>query len=175
MNIPASIKTSLKVRDRFSCVILDNNRDIIGQYEGYVPSFFPGNHYGDYLELKIDLETGQILNWGEEITKLDLIELITKDINYDEFEDEREDKELLNFANKVDVLKISAKVSDSFFCIIYDKDYHSIGEYSGYVPSFFPGNHYGDYVMLDIELKTRKILNWKKVTPEDLENFGELE
>ena len=37
MNIPASIKTSLKVRDRFSCVILDNNRDIIGQYEGYVP------------------------------------------------------------------------------------------------------------------------------------------
>lgn len=46
MNIPASIKTSLKVRDRFSCVILDNNRDIIGQYEGYIPSFFPGNHYG---------------------------------------------------------------------------------------------------------------------------------
>lgn len=63
MNIPASIKTSLKVRDRFSCVILNNNRDIIGQYEGYVPSFFPGNHYGDYVMLDIELKSRKILNW----------------------------------------------------------------------------------------------------------------
>lgn len=31
--------------------------------EDYVPDFFPGEHYGDYLILDIDLETGQITNW----------------------------------------------------------------------------------------------------------------
>ena len=31
--------------------------------DGYVPEFFPEDHYGDYLDLKIDIETGQILNW----------------------------------------------------------------------------------------------------------------
>ncbi|EPP7234042.1 hypothetical protein ACTOJ1_000958 [Shigella flexneri] len=71
MNIPASIKTSLKVRDRFSCVILDNNKDIIGQYEGYVPSFFPGNHYGNYVMLDIELKTRKILNW-KKVTPEDL-------------------------------------------------------------------------------------------------------
>ncbi|MCY1454717.1 hypothetical protein D9M71_718000 [compost metagenome] len=35
----------------------------MGSYEGYVPDFFPGDHYGDYLILNIDLETGQIKNW----------------------------------------------------------------------------------------------------------------
>ncbi|MGF0237226.1 hypothetical protein ACQR3P_30300 [Rhodococcus sp. IEGM1300] len=35
----------------------------MGSYEGYVPDFFPGQHYGDYLILSIDLETGQIKNW----------------------------------------------------------------------------------------------------------------
>lgn len=175
MNIPASIKTSLKVRDRFSCVILDANKNIIGEYEGYVPNFFPGDHYGDYVELKIDLAKGLVLNWDKEISKIDIVELITKDINYDEFEDDRGDKTLLDFANNVDVLKMSLKVSDSFFCVIYDKDGNKISDYNGYVPSFFPGNHYGDYVMLDIELSTGKILNWKKVVPENIEDFGELE
>ena len=32
--------------------------------EDYVPDFFPGDHYGDYLILDIDLETGLITNWN---------------------------------------------------------------------------------------------------------------
>lgn len=32
-------------------------------YEGYVPDFFPDEHYGDYVQMKIDIDTGQILNW----------------------------------------------------------------------------------------------------------------
>lgn len=31
--------------------------------EDYVPDFFPGDHYGDYLILDIDISTGQITNW----------------------------------------------------------------------------------------------------------------
>ncbi|MNO03326.1 hypothetical protein D3C81_2239890 [compost metagenome] len=35
----------------------------MAEYEGYVPGFFPGEHYGDYLQLHINIETGQITNW----------------------------------------------------------------------------------------------------------------
>jgi len=53
----------LKVCDRF-CASFENNKNgSIVEYEGYVPSFMPEDHYGDYVELKIDLETGKILNW----------------------------------------------------------------------------------------------------------------
>jgi hypothetical protein len=58
------------------------------------------------------------------------------------------------------VLSISAKCSDLYSHTLTLKS----GEerhYDGYVPSFFPGEHYGDYVMLDIDPYTGKILNWK--------------
>jgi hypothetical protein len=57
------LKLHIKVSDRFTAGLVDAQGDVVGNYEGYVPGFFPGNHYGDYLELDIDLETGQIRNW----------------------------------------------------------------------------------------------------------------
>jgi len=35
-------------------------------YDGYVPDWFPNpnaGHYGDYVQLTIDVDTGHILNW----------------------------------------------------------------------------------------------------------------
>jgi len=58
------------------------------------------------------------------------------------------------------VIKISAKCSDLCFTQIMDKDNSIIMEHGGYVPDFMPDQHYGDYVMLDIDVKTGKILNW---------------
>lgn len=66
------------------------------------------------------------------------------------------------------VLRISAKCSDLFWASLEDASGNQIGEYDGYVPSWMPDEHYGDYVMLDIDLETGKILNWKKPTPEQL-------
>lgn len=34
-----------------------------------------------------------------------------------------------------------------------------------------PGQHYGDYVILDIDLDTGKILNWKPPTAEQIEEW----
>jgi hypothetical protein len=51
---------SAKCSDLFSA--LWNGKE----YFGYVPDWLPNKntkHYGDYVELKIDIETGQILNW----------------------------------------------------------------------------------------------------------------
>ena len=49
------------------------------------------------------------------------------------------------------------------------KDGKVIGEYDGYVPNWFPGRHYGDYVTLDIDVKTGKITNWRPPTQEELD------
>ena len=66
----------------------------------------------------------------------------------------------LKYPNKT-VLSISAKCSDLYSHTIYGRDGNVYREYSGYVPSFMPDEHYGDYIMLDIDPYTGRILNWK--------------
>lgn len=61
---PKTIKISAKCSDLFSATIVDENGSVIKEYDGYVPSFFPGEHFGDYIELDIELATGRILNWN---------------------------------------------------------------------------------------------------------------
>lgn len=54
----------LKVSDRFSASLVDDRgEEIFQQDDGYVPKFMPGEHYGDYVILDVDIETGQIKNW----------------------------------------------------------------------------------------------------------------
>lgn len=57
-----TIRISAKCGEQFSAV-LEQNGNQIGEYDGNVPDFFPGKHYGDYIELEIDVTTGHILNW----------------------------------------------------------------------------------------------------------------
>lgn len=58
------IKTCIKVCDRFTAEVIDSDGNTVRSIEDeYVPDCFPGTHYGDYLELDIDIETGHILNW----------------------------------------------------------------------------------------------------------------
>jgi len=67
--------------------------------------------------------------------------------------------------------KFSAKCSDLFSGDLINDEGRIVKEYQGYVPDFFPGNHYGDYVQFDIDLETGQILNWKAPTKEQLEKF----
>lgn len=60
-----TISITAKCSDMFSASLNEDGKEI-GNYSGYVPSWFPNSnveHYGDYVELKIDLDTGKILNW----------------------------------------------------------------------------------------------------------------
>lgn len=66
------------------------------------------------------------------------------------------------------ILKICVKCSDMFSATL-EEDGKETAEYSGYVPSFFPEEHYGDYVELDIDIDTGMIVNWKKPTKAELE------
>lgn len=65
--IKVNVKTlsiHCKVTDRF-CASLKTatGTKIHDQGDGYVPDFMPGQHYGDYLILDIDIDTGLITNW----------------------------------------------------------------------------------------------------------------
>ena len=77
---------------------------------------------------------------------------------------------------KVDAktIKIHVKCSDRFSYAIADAqgvEIHSQDD--GYVPGFMPGPHYGDYIILDIDIDTGIVTNWKKLSPDDIEEAME--
>ena len=58
-----TLKIFTKPVDSGTYVLVDAEGAEIKSRDGYVPHLIPGDHYGDYLNLEIDLETGRILNW----------------------------------------------------------------------------------------------------------------
>lgn len=62
----------------------------------------------------------------------------------------------------ITTIRISAKCSDLFSATAHDGAGKQVAAYDGYVPDYFPGEHYGDYVLFDIDITTGKILNWVK-------------
>lgn len=65
---------------------------------------------------------------------------------------------------KAKVAKVVAKCSDLCYVELTDENGKTVATHNGYVPEFMPGEHYGDYVEIDIDLATGRILNWKKPT-----------
>lgn len=69
-------------------------------------------------------------------------------------------------------LRIYCKVADRFAASLHDQDGEIIFDQAdGYVPDIMPGKHFGDYIILNIDIDTGKITNWEQPTPEDLNNF----
>lgn len=67
-------------------------------------------------------------------------------------------------------LKIYCKVCDNFTASLVDQDGTSIHDQDdGYVPQFMPGEHFGDYLILDVDLDTGKITNWEAPSAEDIQ------
>lgn len=63
---PRVMRIVAKCSDMFSAEL--EGKD----YSGYVPDWFPNpteDHYGDYVQLHIDLDTGKILNWKKPTEK----------------------------------------------------------------------------------------------------------
>lgn len=65
-------------------------------------------------------------------------------------------------------ISISAKCSDLCFTQLVDKNNNVLATKNGYVPKFMPDDG-GDYVVLDIDLETGTILNWKRPTKQSIE------
>lgn len=72
------VRFHAKMRDEGIYILLDAEFKQIAEHEGYVPSFFPygdkgtESHYGDYVDLYIDLETGQIANWRKNVEPIEV-------------------------------------------------------------------------------------------------------
>lgn len=70
----------------------------------------------------------------------------------------------------IKTLEICCKVSDRFSYTLKDADGVQVFDQDdGYVPDFMPGKHYGDYIMLTIDIDTGMVTNWQKPTAEQLE------
>lgn len=64
---------------------------------------------------------------------------------------------------QVKTVSVHAKVGDCGYYEFKSPEGTSLKELQeGYVPDFFPGNHHGDYLILDIDIETGQITNWKK-------------
>jgi len=70
---------------------------------------------------------------------------------------------MINIKN-AKVARVTAKCSDLCHVLLMDAEGNPVAEHDGYVPDFMPDEHYGDYVMIDIDLKTGKIVNWNQPT-----------
>ena len=69
-------------------------------------------------------------------------------------------------------IRIYCKVCDEFTAHIYSQDGEELGgQEAGYVPSFMPGEHFGDYLILDIDLDTGQVTNWSPPTKEQIMKF----
>ena len=64
---------------------------------------------------------------------------------------------------------INAKCSDLCFAQLQNSTGRVVAEHNGYVPALMPGEHYGDYICLEIDLKTGTILNWKRPSKKVIE------
>lgn len=66
------------------------------------------------------------------------------------------------------VLSVCAKTSDGFCARLLNEDGTENRTHDGYVPDFMPGEHYGDYVEIDIDIDNGRIINWKTPTDKEL-------
>lgn len=57
------IELYMKVRDECEYTLISEDGRVLCKRDGYVPSFFPGDHYGDYLILNI--KDGHIEGWNK--------------------------------------------------------------------------------------------------------------
>ena len=71
----------------------------------------------------------------------------------------------------VKLLKIFIKVCDEFMATLESSTGTLLCNYDGYVPDFMPGEHDGDYLILDIDIDTGQIVNWIKPSPEQIQDL----
>jgi hypothetical protein len=63
------LKVCGKTVDACSIIFQNEEGVDVGSRNDYVPNYFPEEHWGDYLDLHIDVETGMILNWKKPTQK----------------------------------------------------------------------------------------------------------
>jgi hypothetical protein len=68
-------------------------------------------------------------------------------------------------------IQVYAKPSDCGVYSLLDRDGRQLHEVDGYVPRWFPGDNYGDYIILNIDIDTGQILNWQPPTAAQLERW----
>ena len=81
----------------------------------------------------------------------------------------------IDAADKVKVnvkkIRLHLKVGDRFTGVLESASGTQLWDFYGDVPDFMPGFHSGKYVILDIDIETGHITNWKVPTKQQLESL----
>lgn len=84
-------------------------------------------------------------------------------------------KALVEKVVEIKSVSVHVKVCDSGNYELKDSEGNVVKEKNDYVPGFFPGEHYGDYLILDIDIDTGMIMNWVKPTEQKIKDFMSIE
>ncbi len=74
-----------KISGNMRAAFKGENGEAMKNYDGPVPEFMPGKHWGDYINHEIDIETGRILNW--DATRQDVADFMNAPENAADFTD----------------------------------------------------------------------------------------
>jgi hypothetical protein len=69
---------------------------------------------------------------------------------------------------KVKTITIQVKATDTSFITYHGPNGIVIASEEGNLPNFLPGANYGEYLSLDIDLATGKILNWTSPSQDEI-------
>lgn len=73
---------------------------------------------------------------------------------------------------EIKTINVYVKISDRFSGTIKNSEWETVCDIEdSYVPDFFPWEHYGDYLILDIDIKTWCILNRKTPSIAQMKEF----
>ncbi len=80
---PKTMIINAKISGSMRAAFKDEDGEVMKNYDGPVPELMPGKHWGDYINLEIDIETGRILNW--EATRQDVADFLNAPENATDF------------------------------------------------------------------------------------------
>ncbi len=86
---PKTMIINAKISGSMRATFKDEDGEVMKNYDGPVPEFMPEQHWGDYINLEIDIETGRILNW--EAPRQDVADFMNAPENTADFTDPDEE------------------------------------------------------------------------------------
>lgn len=150
----ATIQFWFELDDYLSSTLLDAGRKKLAEIDEGAPAFIREMFWkSGNLVFEIDPATGILKNW-----QVPTPEILERD---------------MPGGGSADSIHLFSKVRDGFFYRFLNAERQVLVEQTGdYVPGFMPGEHYGDYVDLEIELTTGKVRGWN-VDADDLQQASQ--
>ncbi len=134
---------------------MESKMEIFVQQSIYIPVA--------YIDCGLDMDELKYMSEDDPLS----LEHIKRNLSFDERQKEyylriniKTGEVIDNVGSEPINLNLYLKPRDGFWCRFLDENKNVMGTYCDYVPECFPDDHYGDYLILDIQ--DNIIINWGK-------------